>query len=148
MANANYVRMEGLDTLSAELDRMGKNSDKFISKALVEGGKIFAQDARGRVSYSKLHHQSHLKNAIDVGKVKKDSAGSASVSVGTYLGGGKYRDKVYWGHILEGGHKIVLPSGKVVGFVAAKPFMSPAYKANQKKVAETMADIVFGAMGL
>lgn len=127
---------------------MGPKGEKAVSKALKAGGKVFEGLALSRVTYSSRNSDKHLRDAIKISNVKTDDAGEKYVSIGTYLGGGKYRNGVYWGHIVEGGHHIVTKSGKVVGYVSARPFMQPAFEQGQDAATKAMADIVFSAMGL
>lgn len=149
MSNARFfVAAEGFEELMKEFDNMGKAGERAVNKALKEGGQVFKALTIAGAPRSNRNVATHLQDAIDVSRVKTDDAGEKYVSVGTYLGGGNYRGKVYWGHIVEGGHRIVTPSGKVVGWVAAKPFMQPAYEQGQDKAAKVMGDIIFNAMGL
>ena len=143
-----FVEVAGFEELMMELQGLGPKGEASADKALREGGKIFMNLAINRVSYSNRKSNKHLKDSIKVSKVKHDDAGEKYVSVGTYLGNGRYRNNVYWGHILEGGHRIVTKSGKVVGYVTAKPFMQPAFETGKNAATKAMAEIVFGAMGL
>lgn len=149
MANDRfYADIDGLEELFKQLENMGKNGEKAAKKALREGGKVFKKLAIAGVPYSKRKSDKHLKDAIDVSPVKVDEAGNSYVSVGTYLGKGKYRNGVYWGAILEGGHKIVTKQGKQVGFVSAKPWMQPAFERGQGEATKVMSEIIYKAMGL
>ena len=143
-----YVELEGFDELIQDLDTMSHKGEKVVDSALKEAGKIFLNLALPLINYSNRNSDKHLKDAMRVSQIKRDDAGEKYVSVGTYLGNGNYRNKVYWGHIVEGGHRIVTKSGKVVGYVAAKPFMQPAYERGQDAATKVIADKVFGAMGL
>lgn len=149
MANGNfYVKAEGFEELFKELMAMGDKGEKSAKKALKEGAKVFKKLAISGVPYSNRNSSKHLRDAIDISPVKMDETGQPYVSVGTYLGRGKYRNGVYWGHILEGGHFIVTKSGKTVGYVAGKPYMQPAYEKGQDQATKVISDIVFAAMGL
>lgn len=148
MANGSYAKLEGLDQLFNDLEKMGKAGDRAQNKALKEGGKIFLNLAKSRVNRSNRKSSKHLIDAMQVSPVKKDDTGEKYVSVGTYLGKGNYRNDVYWGHIVEGGHFIKTKSGKTVGYVSAKPFMQPAYEQGQDAATEAIAKIIFKEMGL
>lgn len=143
-----FVTLDGFEKLMQELNEIGPKGEKAVNKALKEGGKVFLNLALSRVTYSNRNSSKHLRDAMDVSNIKYDDAGEKYVSVGTYLGGGKYRNGVYWGHIVEGGHRIVTKSGKQVGYVSARPFMQPAFEQGQSAATKVMADIVFSAMGL
>lgn len=141
------IEAEGFEELFYELDRMGAKGEKSVSQALRAGGDVFLQIAKSHVNYSKRKSDKHLLDAMTVSYVKLNDAGQKYVSVGTYLGGGKYRQGVYWGHILEGGHWIV-NKGKVRGYVSARPFMQPAFDSGKEAAGRAVSDIVFKAMGL
>lgn len=143
-----FVKDEGFEELLKELDQMGNKGEKAVDGALREGGKVFMNLAVGKVNYSKRKSNKHLRDSIKVSTIKRDDAGEKFVSVGTYLGNGRYRNNVYWGHIVEGGHWIVTKKGKTVGYVSARPFMQPAFEQGQKEATQKMGDIVFKAMGL
>lgn len=143
-----FVEMDGFEDLMRELNELGPKGERQVNNALRKGADVFLQLAVSKVNYSKRKSNKHLKTALKVSTVKMDDAGEKYVSVGTYLGNGRYRDNVYWGHILEGGHWIVTKTGKVVGYVSARPFMQPAYEQGQDKAAKIMSDIIFNAMGL
>jgi HK97 gp10 family phage protein len=149
MANDRfYVQLEGFEDLMRDLDNISIKGERAVNKALKAGGKIFLDLALPSINYSRRDSDKHLRDAMAVSRVKVDDAGEKYVSVGTYLGGGRYRNSVYWGHIVEGGHRIVTKSGKVVGYVSAKPFMQPAFERGQDAATKAMGDIIFGAMGL
>lgn len=149
MANDRFfVQVEGFEELMRDLDNMNQKGERAVNKALREGGKVFLNLAVPLINYSNRKSDKHLRDAMAVSPVKMDDAGEKYVSVGTYLGNGNYRNKVYWGHIVEGGHRIVTKTGKVVGYVSAKPFMQPAYERGQDRATKVMGDIVFNAMGL
>lgn len=141
------VEMDGFEQLFYDLDNMGAKGEKSVSKALRAGGDVFLKYAQANVNYSKRKSDKHLKDALRVSYVKLNDAGDKYVSIGTYLGRGKYRNGVYWGHILEGGHWIIV-KGKARGYVTARPFMQPAYDRGKDEATKAMADIVFDAMGL
>ena len=143
-----FVELEGFEELMRDLDNISAKGEKAVNKALRAGGKIFLDLAVPAINYSSRNSSKHLKDAMAVSPVKMDDAGEKYVSVGTYLGGGRYRNSVYWGHIVEGGHRIVTKSGKVVGYVSAQPFMQPAFERGQDAATKAMGDIIFGAMGL
>lgn len=143
-----YATMDGLEELYNDLGKMGKAGEKAQDKALKEGGKVFLTLAKSRVNRSNRKSNKHLGDSLKVSAVKTDDTGAKYVSIGTYLGGGNYRNKVYWGHIVEGGHRIVTRSGKVVGYVSARPFMQPAYEQGQDAATAAIAKIVFREMGL
>lgn len=142
-----FISEDGFEKLIKELDGMGPKAEKSVSKALRAGGKIFLDLALSRVNVSKRKSDKHLATAMAVSYVKIGDAGEKYVSVGTYLGNGKYRNKVYWGHMVEGGHYIV-NKGKVRGYVTARPFMQPAFDNGKDAAAKAMGDVVFKAMGL
>lgn len=141
------VTLDGFEQLFYDLDNMGVKGERSVSKALRAGGDIFLKLAKSRVNYSKRKSDKHLLDAMTVSYVKLNDAGQKFVSVGTYLGGGKYRNGVYWGHIVEGGHWIV-NKGKVRGYVSARPFMQPAFDGGKDAAGKAVSDIVFDAMGL
>ena len=146
-SDAFSVELDGFEELFYELDAMGQRGERATSKALRAGGEIFLNLAKSRVNYSKRKSDKHLLDAMAVSYVKLNFAGQKYVSIGTYMGGGKYRNGVYWGHIVEGGHWIV-NKGKVRGYVSARPFMQPAYDSGKDAATEAIAKIVFDAMGL
>lgn len=149
MSNSRfYVDLEGFEDLMRDFDNLSQKGEKATNKALKAGGKIFLDLALPLINYSSRNSDKHLKDAMAVSPVKMDDAGEKYVSVGTYLGGGRYRNSVYWGHIVEGGHRIVTKNGKVVGYVSAKPFMQPAFERGQDAATKAIGDIIFGAMGL
>lgn len=141
------VGIEGFQQLMYDLDNMGVKGERSVSKALRAGGEVFLNLAKSRVNYSKRKSDKHLLDAMTVSYVKINDAGQKYVSVGTYLGGGRYRNGVYWGHIVEGGHWIV-NKGKVRGYVSARPFMQPAFDSGKDEATKAIADVVFDAMGL
>lgn len=149
MANDSFsANMSGLEDLFRDLEKIGKSGEKAQDKALKSGAKVFLELAKSRVNYSNRDSNKHLRDALKISSVKKDDTGEKYVSVGTYLGRGKYRNDVYWGHIVEGGHYIKTPKGKVVGYVSARPFMQPAFEQGQDRATESIAKIVFKEMGL
>lgn len=143
-----FVSMEGFEDLMRDLDNISAKGEKAVNKALRAGGKVFLDLAVPLINYSNRNSSKHLRDAMAVSPIKLDDAGEKYVSVGTYLGDGKYRNSVYWGHIVEGGHRIVTKKGKVVGYVTARPFMQPAFERGQDAATKAMAEIIFGAMGL
>lgn len=142
------MKIEGLEKLFNDLENLGKAGEKSQDKALKEGGKVFLNLAKSRVNRSGRKSNRHLVDAMKVSGIKKDDTGAKYVSVGTYLGKGNYRNGVYWGHIVEGGHFIKTKAGKTVGYVSAKPFMQPAYEQGQDAATKAIAEIVFKGMGL
>lgn len=149
MSNSGFfVKEEGFEELFQQLANMGTQGEKSAKKALKAGGDVFLKLARSGVHTSRRKSDKHLKEALKVSSAKRDETGNWYVSVGTYMGRGKYRNGVYWGHIVEGGHVIKTKKGKVVGYVTARPFMQPAYEKGQKEAAEAIGDVVFKAMGL
>lgn len=143
-----YVEADGFEELFRELTNMGTQGEKSAKKALKAGGDVFLKLARAGVHTSRRKSDKHLKEALKVSGAKRDETGSWYVSVGTYMGRGKYRNGVYWGHIVEGGHVIKTKKGKVVGYVSARPFMQPAFEKGQKEATKAISEIVFNAMGL
>lgn len=149
MGNNSSAVITGLDELLLDLGKMNKNVEKSQEKALKIGGEIFRKLMLSGINTSSVHKGSHLKNAIKVSPIKTDDDGQPYVSVGTYLGKGKYRFGVYWAHIVEGGHILKSSrSGKVIGYVSAKPFMQPAYVKGMKKAGDAMGDVIFKSIGL
>lgn len=146
MANAG-VTMEGLEKIFNDLGKMGKNGEKAQDKALKAAGNVFLRLTIQGVNRSN-RNSAHLRDALKVSAVKTAEDGQKYVSVGTYLGRGKYRNGVYWGHIVEGGHILRSPKGKVYGYVSGRPFMQPAYERGQDEAFNAAADIIFKAMGL
>ena len=148
MANDRFfVGLDGFEDLFNELNAMSYKGEKSTSKALRAGGQVFLDLAKSGVNYSNRKSDKHLRDSMAVSYVKIGDGGEKYVSVGTYLGNGNYRNKVYWGHILEGGHWIV--NKRIVrGYVTARPFMQPAFDKGKDKATEVMADIVFKAMGV
>lgn len=142
-----FISSEGFEALFRELDSMGVKGERAAHKALREGGKVFLGLAKGGVNRSNRKSDKHLIDALAVSTVKLDDGGNKYVSVGTYLGRGRYRNKVYWGHIVEGGHWIV-NKGVVRGYVSARPFMQPAFDNGKDAATEAVSKIVFKAMGL
>ena len=143
-----YVKDEGFEELFKQLSNMGTQGEKSAKKALKAGGDVFLRLARSGVHTSRRKSDKHLKEAIKVSNAKRDETGNWYVSVGTYMGRGKYRNGVYWGHIVEGGHVIKTKKGKGVGYVTARPFMQPAFERGQSDATKAISDIVFSAMGL
>ena len=94
-----FISSEGFEALFRELDSMGVKGERAAHKALREGGKVFLGLAKGGVNRSNRKSDKHLIDALAVSTVKLDDGGNKYVSVGTYLGRGRYRNKVYWGHI-------------------------------------------------
>lgn len=148
MSSGYYAQLDGLPELFNDLEKIGKAGERAQNRALKEGGKVFLNIAKSRVNYSNRKSNKHLRDAMQISAVKTDDTGSKYVSVGTYLGRGNYRNGVYWGHIVEGGHIIKTRSGKVVGYVSARPFMQPAYEQGQNAATDAIAKIVFKEMGL
>ena len=144
---ANGVELKGVNELFKDLDKMGDAGKKSQDQALKAGAKIFEGLMKSKAPRSN-RNSAHLVDALKASPIKLDDAGNKYISIGTYLGGGKYRNGVYWGHIIEGGHFIISRSGKNVGYVTAKPFMEPAYQQGKDKAADAIAKIVFNAMGL
>lgn len=142
-----YVADEGFEDLINELNAMNYKGEKAVTRALRAGGKVFADLAKAGVNYSNRNSDKHLRDSIGVSYVKIGDAGEKYVSVGTYLGNGNYRNKVYWGHIVEGGHWIV-NKGVVRGWVSARPFMQPAFERGKDKAHEEITKIVYKALGL
>lgn len=126
---------------------MGVKGERATAKALRAGGDVFLKLALQNVNYSKRKSDKHLRDALKVSYVKLNDAGQKYIAVGSYLGGGKYRNGVYWGHIVEGGHYIV-NKGVVRGYVSARPFMQPAFDQGKDEATKAIANIVFDAMGL
>lgn len=148
MANDRFfVGLDGFEELFNELNSMGYKGEKATAKALRAGGQVFLELAKSGVNFSNRNSDKHLRDSMAVSYVKIGDGGEKYVSVGTYLGNGNYRNKVYWGHMVEGGHWIV-NKRKVRGYVAARPFMQPAFDKGKDKATEVMADIVFKAMGI
>lgn len=141
------AQLIGLESLYKDLQKMGAAGEKVQDKALKAGGNVFLKLALQNVTRSD-RNSAHLKDSIKVSSVKIADDGEKYVSVGTYLGRGKYRNGVYWGHIIEGGHILKSPKGKVYGYVSAKPFMQPAYEAGLNAATKAVGDIIFKAMGL
>lgn len=141
------VELEGFEKLIHELDSIGIRGERSTARALRAGGEVFLELVLANVQYSKRKSDKHLRDALKVSYVKLDDAGQKFVAVGSYLGGGKYRNGVYWGHIVEGGHYIV-NKGKVRGYVSARPFMQPAYDQGKDRATTAIANVVFDAMGL
>lgn len=142
-----YIAGEGFEELFNELNTMGYRGERAVARALRAGGKVFADLAKSGVNYSNRNSDKHLKDAIAVSYVKIGDAGEKYVSVGTYLGNGNYRNKVYWGHIVEGGHWIV-NKGVVRGWVSARPFMQPAFERGKDKAYDEISSIVYKSLGL
>lgn len=141
------AQLIGLESLYKDLQKMGAAGEKAQDKALKAGGNVFLKLALQNVTRSD-RNSAHLKDSIKVSPVKIADDGEKYVSVGTYLGRGKYRNGVYWGHIIEGGHILKSPKGKVYGYVSARPFMQPAYEAGLNEATKVVGDIIFKAMGL
>lgn len=120
-----YCRMDGLDEVLNYLDNISGDLEKRIDGILKGAGQLFADEMKANVPKSNINHK-HLKDAIGVSKVLVDDVGGKYVLAGTSLGTGKYRNNVYWGHFVEGGHAIV-SHGKNKGFVEGKPFVQPAF---------------------
>lgn len=148
MASGSGMTLDGLSTLFAQLDSLGEKGDKAQDKALKAGGTVFLKLMQGKVSTSTNHKTSHLKQAMKVSAVKRADDGEKYVTVGTYLGRGRYRNNVYWGHIVEGGHVLKSRTGNVIGYVSAKPFMQSSFEQGQDAAAQAIGDIVFQGMGL
>lgn len=149
MANDFYAQLDGIELLFRELYNMGVEGEKASNKALKAGGKVFLKLMKQKVPYSDKRGNKHLRDALAVSGIKKDDTGNPYVSVGTYLGNGQYRNGVYWGHIINGGHVIKSSSnGKVIGYVAARPFMQEAFEQGQNEATQAVGKIVFEAMGL
>ena len=144
---SNGVEVKGIEELFKDLDKMGDNGKKAQDKALKSGAKVFEGLMKAKAPRSG-RDSAHLVDALKASSIKLDDAGNKYISIGTYLGGGKYRNGVYWGHIVEGGHFIISPSGKNIGYVSAKPFMEPAYQQGKERAKDEIAKIIFDAMGL
>lgn len=144
-----FVKMEGFEDVAKELQNLGRTGSRHFSKALKAGGEVFLNLAISKAPYSNRKSSRHIRTAIDVSNIKTDLIGEPYVSVGTYIGGGKYRNDVYWAHIVEGGHRIVTKGKKkTVGWVAAKPFMQPAFEQGQKQAGDVMIDMIAKGMRL
>ena len=101
MANDRFfVGLDGFEELFNELNATeGYKGEKATSKALRAGGQIFLDLAKAGVNFSSRKSDKHLRDSMAVSYVKIGDGGEKYISVGTYLGNGNYRNKVYWGHI-------------------------------------------------
>lgn len=137
----NYCELKGLEEVIAEIDNFVDKTGKTTDKILKEAGQMFAKEMKANAPKSSIKHK-HLKDSIRVSRVKRDELGAKYVTIGTYLGNGKYRNDVYWGHMVDGGHEIV-KNGKSLGYVEGKPFVQPAYEKIKDKAYSFVRDSVY-----
>lgn len=139
-----YCEINGLEEVISALEKNVFDAHRQINKILKDAGQMFCEEMKSNVPVSSINHK-HLKDSIAVSNVKEDELGGKYVTVGTNLNNGRYRNNVYWGHFVEGGHAIVV-NGKNKGFVEGKPFIQPAYNKIKDKAYKFVSSEIYKAL--
>lgn len=139
------MKVTGFEALDRELAKLPlKIQNKIVKKMVREGAKIVQRDAKQKAP----RKSGRLKSAIIVrAKTRRElrpNTVAAKVMIRTKA---TKRGKIApHAHLIEYGHQQVVggklgSGGKVVGFVAARPFMRPAFDNNKQKIVNTMRRI-------
>lgn len=162
MAAPFTVRVEGLKELDAKLAALGPTlGPQALTSSLVYAAVPTVQMARQLAPYNPLRKKGkHLRDRIVIRTARpKGQAGFA----GSAAGYAAIVPAAHHSHLLEYGHRIVtggrsgrlrrltrgrnrgqvVGGGRVVGFVAAKPFMHPAWRATRELVLHRFLDRIW-----
>lgn len=136
------INLKGFAELDRELAKLPiKFQNKVMKKMVREGAKVVQKDAKQKVSVK----SGTLKKAIIVrAKSKKETRKDIIAAAVSIRSKGTKRSKAApHAHLIEYGHQLVKggklgQGGKVIGFVAARPFLRPAFDRGKSRVLNTM----------
>jgi HK97 gp10 family phage protein len=118
------IKVEGMDQIFGEIQKMAKEQQKKESKALKAGARPLAESMKQHVSQS-AKHQKHIKEDIQVGSVKEKD-GTRFVEVGP----GKMTN--WRAKFIEYGTARMRPH----------PFMHPAQMESKEKVLRAIESVM------
>lgn len=136
-----YCELTGLDDVIAELSKLADlNPDPALKKA----GKVFEEKMKQFAPTA----SNDLRNAIRCNPPKDDELGNRSVEISTKTNGGKSRNGVFYGHMVDKGHAVVTPGGKKKGKTAGTNFVERAYAAGKNEAMEIIETEITKGMGI
>ncbi|WAH38617.1 HK97-gp10 family putative phage morphogenesis protein [Alicyclobacillus dauci] len=116
------LQLDGLDSLVSRLQSMGRVGSRIANNALKKAAEPLQQAMMDNVNLSK-YNDIHLRDDIEISRVKTDSSGQRYVEVGP----GK--QTAWRAKFLEFG----------TSKMTAHPFMDPALKDSKDKIMSIMA---------
>ncbi len=136
------IKVTGFEALDRELAKLPlKIQNKVVKKMVREGAKVVQKAAKQKAP----RKTGRLRRAIIVrAKTRRETRPETVAAKVMIRSKATKRGAIApHAHLLEYGHQLVKggklgSGGKVIGFVAARPFMRPAFDNNKSKVINTM----------
>lgn len=130
------IELTGMDELRKTMVKISGNVKEKEHAAIKAGAEVIRKEITQRVPTK----TGNLKKSISVSKIKKDSAGLDYVDVGPSKHDG------FYGVMLEFGtaqrkHKKG-KGAKSTGYVAAQPFVEPAFLSSKKEAMDAIARVM------
>ena len=132
--------IHGFKELGEDLKKYERQlQQKVVKKATREGAKVILKAARANAP-KRIQEWEGAKYAQPAGTLKKRGIRIERATrqprhiVRDIIG---FSKEAWYGRLVETGHKLVR-KGKVIGHVAAKPFLRPAFDANHARAIEVM----------
>lgn len=135
-------KVKGFQELQKELEGLDRKlKRKVLGKSVRAGSNVVKKDARAhapkRVKTWEGTKYPNPSGTLKRGVIVRRATRQPRYIVRDLIG---FDAKAWYGHLVERGHKLVR-NKKVIGHVAAKPFLRPAFDNNQDKIISEMSKV-------
>ena len=130
------VEVKGFAKLDRALKELPlKVQNRIMGKVVRSGSKVVLKEAKALVP----KHTGRLKKSMTIKRLRKSKTKGRIVDSVTFKEDGWYAHLIEFGHqLVKGGRLGGSGAGKVIGHIAAQPFLRPAFDKNKKRILDIM----------